>query len=308
MATTDPRALFVGSKLLGLKALQAMVGAIPGRVAGAITLDDSADNRSVLSEFRTYCRSAGIPLSIVDGPRGLGDIVQEYSPQYVLVAGWYWILKPSLLSAVPGGFLGLHPSLLPKYRGSAPLVWAMLRGEQQTGVSLFYFDEGMDTGDVVDQVSFGVADQETIADVLAKAENAAIELVTKYASPLLSGTAPRMKQDHELASYGSPRCPEDGRICWNQPASEVHTFIRAQTRPYPGAFTYSAEGETLKIWRASLFPHPYYGAPGLVGHKHLDGVVVACGDGAVIIQEWQLNGGTAQSKNLGLKWGVRLGG
>src|SRR2546426_11599876 len=104
----DTRALFVGSKQLGLKALHAMVGAIPGRVAGAITLDDSADTRSVLPEFCSYCEGAGIPLSILSGPGDLGGIIQQYSPQYVLVAGGYWIFKPSLLSAGPWGFLGLH--------------------------------------------------------------------------------------------------------------------------------------------------------------------------------------------------------
>jgi methionyl-tRNA formyltransferase len=210
-----------------------------------------------------------------------------------LVAGWYWIIKPALLRTVPAGFLGLHQSLLPKYRGSAPLVWAALRGEEQTGVSLFYFDEGIDTGDIVDQVSFTVAPQETITDVLTKAESAAVELVTRYAGP--------------LATYGSPRRPEDGRICWNQSASEVHNFIRAQTRPYPGAFTHLAEEKVLRIWRASPFPYPYYGVPGLVGQKHMDGFVVACGEGAVTIQEWEFDGDASMPVNLGLKWGIRLG-
>jgi len=305
---TDARALFVGSKQLGLKALQAMVGAIPGRVAAAITLDDSADTRSLLPEFRTYCQSVDIPLTIIGGPGELGETIQQYRPKYVLVAGWYWIIKPGLLNAVPGGFLGLHPSLLPKYRGSAPLVWAALRGEEQTGVSLFYFDEGIDTGDIVDQVSFAVAPQENITDLLAKAESAAVELVTRYAGPLLSDTAPRRKQDHKLASYGSPRRPEDGRISWNQPASEVYNFIRAQTRPYPGAFTHLAEGRVLRIWQASLFPYPYYGVPGLVGQKHMDGIVVACGEGAVTIHEWELDGRASMPVDSALKWGMRLGG
>jgi methionyl-tRNA formyltransferase len=303
-----PCALFVGSKQLGLNALQAMVEAIPGRVAAAITLDDAADKRSVLPEFRAYCQSVDLPLSIIERPADLGGMVQQYAPHYVLVAGWYWIIKPGLLRTVPGGFLGLHQSLLPKYRGSAPLVWAALRGEEQTGVSLFYFDEGIDTGDIVDQVSFAMAPEETITEVLAKAESAAVELVTRYAGPLLSDTAPRRKQDHELATYGSPRRPEDGRISWHQSAGEVYNFIRAQTRPYPGAFTHLAEGKVLRIWQASLFPYPYYGVPGLVGQKHMDGFVVACGEGAITIQECELDGGASMPLGSALKWGMRLGG
>ncbi len=305
MAITNRRALFVGSKQLGLRSLQAMVRAIPDHVAGAVTLDDSSDTRSVLAEISAYCKSVDLPLSIISRPGDLDGVVHEHAPQYVLVAGWYSIIKPALLRSVPGGFLGLHPSLLPKYRGSAPLVWALLKGEEQTGVSLFYFDEGMDTGEIVDQKSFAIAPEDTIADVLAKAEVAALDLVNTYAGPLLSGTAPRSKQDHNLASYGSPRRPEDGRICWNQSAKEVYNFIRAQTRPYPGAFTHSAEGKILRIARASIFPHPYYGVPGLVGHKHLDGVVTACGDGALIIHEWEFEDAGG---NGVLRWGTRLGG
>lgn len=304
----DIRALFVGSKQLGLKTLQAMVAAIPGRVAAAITLDDLADCRSVLPQFQQYCQSIDLPLSIAKGSSDLAGAIEQYRPYYVLVAGWYWIIKPDLLRTVPGGFLGLHQSLLPKYRGSAPLVWAALRGEEQTGVSLFYFDEGIDTGDIVDQVSFSLAPHDTITDVLAKADGAAVELVTRYAAPLLSGTAPRRQQDHKLASYGSPRRPEDGRISWHQPASEVYNFIRAQTRPYPGAFTYLNEGKVLRIWQASVFPYPYYGVPGLVGQKHSDGFVVACGEGAITIHEWELDRGASTTVDSTLKWGMRLGG
>jgi len=285
-----------------------MAGAIPGRVAGAVTLDDSSDSRSVLPQFRTYCQGAGLPLSVISRPGDLEGIIRDYAPQYVLVSGWYWILRPSLLDAVTGGFLGLHPSLLPKYRGSAPLVWAALRGEERTGVSLFYFDDGMDTGDIVAQASFALGPQETIADLLEKAESAAVGLVTRYAGPLLSGTAPRVKQDHGQASYGSPRRPDDGRIRWDRPASEVYNFIRAQTRPYPGAFTHLSPGKVLRIWRASIFPYPYYGVPGLVGQRQTDGVVVACGEGAVTVQEWELDGEASVPADSALKWGARLGG
>jgi methionyl-tRNA formyltransferase len=135
----------------------------------------------------------------------------------------------------------------------------------------------------------------------------AVELGDQVRSPVAFWTAPRRKQDHELATYGSPRRPEDGRISWNQPASEIYNFIRAQTRPYPGAFTHLDEGRVLRIWQASIFPYPYYGVPGLVGQKHMDGFVVACGEGRITIQECQLEGGPLPV-NSALKWGMRLGG
>jgi methionyl-tRNA formyltransferase len=207
----------------------------------------------MLTEFRSYCGEAGLSLSVINKPGELGRLVRQYSPYLVLVVGWHWLIKPSVLKAVPGGFVGIHASLLPQYRGNAPLVWALLRGEEQTGVSLFHFDEGMDTGDIIDQISFSIAFVESIADVLEKAEKATVDLVTKYAEELRSGTAPCRKQTDELATFVSQTRPEDGHINWSQSAQELHNFIRAQTRPYPGAFTYLPNGKTLRIWRAPSF-------------------------------------------------------
>ena len=301
----DRRALFLGSKRIGLKALQSLT-AIRGCVVGAVTIDDLPDDRSVLPEFRSYCEGVGLSLSVINTPSELSGLIQRYSPQFVLVVGWYWIIDADLLNSAPGGFVGVHASLLPKYRGHAPLVWAMLRGEEQTGVSLFYFDQGIDTGDIVDQISFPIGNHEMIADILLKAETATVELITNYARDLLSGTAPRRKQNHALATYGSLRRPEDGRINWNQSAKDLYNFVRAQTRPYPGAFTHLPDGKRVQIWRASLFPYPYYGIPGLVGQKHGDGVVVACGEGALVIQECEVEGNTLDLHSA-LKWGARLG-
>lgn len=261
----------------------------------------------MLTEFRSYCGEAGFPLSVIKKPGELGRLVRQYSPYLVLVVGWYWLIEPSVLKAVPGGFVGVYASLLPQYRGNAPLVWAILRGEEQTGVFPFHFDEDMDTGDIIDQISFSIAFDESIADVPEKVEKATVDLVTRYAEELRSGTAPRRKQTAELATYVSPRRPEDGHINWSQSAQELHNFIRAQTRPYRGAFTCLPNGKTLRIWRASIFSYPCFGIPGLVGQNNAAGVVVTCGEGGLILQKCEVDGETPLPVFSVLKWGMRLG-
>lgn len=299
--------LFLGSKQIGFSALNALNSVIPRHVAGAVILDDIADGRTVLPQFQSYCGQVRLPLAIIHHPNELSKIVQFYEPEYVLVVGWYWILPPDLLKVVPGGFIGVHASLLPKYRGNAPLVWAVLRGETQTGVTLFHFDDGMDTGDVVSQQKFEVKRQDTIANVLVKAEYATVGLIAAYARPILEGTAPRHKQNHEMATYAALRRPEDGRIDWSQPAEAVYNFIRAQTKPYPGAFTHLPDRSVLRVWRVSVFAYPYYGVPGVVGQRYDDGVLVACGEGAIVIHECEVEPGKVTPVSSLLKWAMRLG-
>lgn len=295
--------LFLGSKILGLRALEALQQVIPGQIVGVVTVNDTSDARSVFSEFENYCKQNALPFIGLNRPSDLQAVVSAYSPYCVLVVGWYWILSRALLEMTPGGFWGIHASLLPKYRGNAPLVWAIIRGETQTGVSLFRFDEGMDTGDIAAQEVIEIAPAETIAEVLSKVEAATIALVSQNAKDLVSGSIKVYPQNQHLATYVSLRRPEDGQIDWQQPAVTVYNFIRAQTRPYPGAFTFLPDGKKLTIWRAELFPFPYYGIPGLVAQHHGAGQVIICGDGAIVAIEYEIEG-ELQSKKL--KWGLRL--
>jgi methionyl-tRNA formyltransferase len=307
MAVPHPPTLFLGSKRIGLKALEEFHGAAPASLAAVVTVDDGDDKRSVLPAFREFCAKNQLPLVVLARPSEIPEVVARYSPSLCLVVGWYWIIDSKLLGSVPGGFLGIHASLLPKYRGNAPLVWAVLRGERRSGVSLFYLDDGIDTGDIVDQESFGIEDHETIADVMAKAEVSAVSLVRRHARALLNGTAPRTKQDSSEATYCSLRRPEDGLIDWRLPARQLLNFIRAQSAPYPGAFTTLADGKVLRVWKANPFPHPYYGVPGLVGMKEGSGVVVGCGDGALAVTDCQVEGDPPGPPARILKWGARLG-
>jgi methionyl-tRNA formyltransferase len=223
-----------------------------------------------------------------------------------IVVGWYWIFKESLLAKVPKGVVGIHASLLPKYRGGSPLVWPIIKGDKESGLSLFYLDKGMDTGDVIAQKRFSIMDDDTIAEVLEKAESLTVELLEQNYPLLLEGTASRIQQNHDEATYFPQRKPEDGRIDWNATNVEIHNAIRAQTHPYPGAFCYTEDNKRLYIWKSRLFPQEHCGIPGLVVQVLDDSVVVACGKGALCLCEVQLESSVQEIAGRVLKYITRL--
>jgi methionyl-tRNA formyltransferase len=180
------------------------------------------------------------------------------------------------------GFLGMHNSSLPKYRGGSPLVWTMINGEKQAGLSLFSFTKGIDEGDIWAQESVEIGPDDYIADILMKLEAKAIALLREKYLDILNGKLKPVPQNHNLATYCAMRIPEDGLIDWHKPSQGVYNFIRAQSDPYPGAFTIS-EGKKLIIWRAHPSPITYYGTPGQVARISPDGVYVICGDNTPLI-------------------------
>lgn len=298
--------MFLGSKGLGLAILAELQRSLPSRQFCVVTPDDSDDRRSDLTTYREHCDTNGFPFFIAKRKGDLQQALEETSPEVVFVASWYWLIDEAVLRLPPKGFIGFHASLLPKLRGNAPLVWALLQSESETGVSLFHLDGGMDTGDIVDQSVFPIGQRDTIGTLLEKTEQACRSLARQYAAPILHGTAPRHRQDSTYVSYGSKRLPEDGLIDWAWPASHIERFVRAQTRPYPGAFTHLPDGRRLTIWQASVFPHAFHGIPGLVCQTHGEGVTVACGEGALVVDECETSNSRGTAATEHLAWGVRL--
>jgi methionyl-tRNA formyltransferase len=281
------RVLFIGSKKVGFLSLKTLHEIAPDALVSIVTFDDRKDQRSEFDRFVAFSESERLPLNVLTKPSGLGDIVASLRPDMCTVVGWYWIISPHLLARVKDGFVGVHSSLLPKYRGSAPLVWAIINGDDQAGVTLFYFDEGMDTGDIIGQERFEIEADESIMSALAKAERRTQALFRKYYPMLLAGNAPRKGQNHEMATYASRRNPADGRINWGDSNIRIHNFVRAQAPPYPGAYGYY-EDRRIVILKTSLFEYPYSGVPGLIA-RHSDGsIVVGCGKDALRIHAVQI--------------------
>ncbi len=281
MNVSRPRAdriLLLGSKRLGLRILTLLQEMLGPRVVGAVTIDDRADVRTCYDGWRRHADATGLNLVVAGDNDEATHSVRSFHPDFCLVAGWYWLIRPSLLNLVPRGFHGIHFSLLPRYRGSAPLVWAMIHGERETGVSLFAMTERMDQGPLWGQARVPIGPGDYVGDVLDRLEEEALLLLRRILPGMTDGSLSPAPQEETGASSFGIRRPEDGRIDWREPANRLFDFVRAQAEPYPGAFT-EIEGMRIRVWRASPLEGPADRAPGTIVAMGDENVDVACGNG-----------------------------
>jgi methionyl-tRNA formyltransferase len=183
--------------------------------------------------------------------------IRELKPDLILSMYYRNMIPTRLLNLAPLGAYNMHGSFLPRYRGRAPLNWAIINGEDHTGVSLHVMVKEADAGEVVDQEKVFIGPEETAAAVLPRIREAAVKVLGRQLAGLLSGTAPRTPQDHSLATYFGKRTPEDGRIDWTKSAREIFNLVRALSQPFPGAFTdilIGGKTARLMIWKAVPLP------------------------------------------------------
>lgn len=276
------RILFLGTKQLGLRIAAALCNEMPETLAAVVTIDDREDLRSQLGGFVALASEHGLALHIASSRKHCEEIVQSERPDYCLVAGWYWLLSESLLASVPGGFIGIHNSLLPRYRGFSPLVWTLMNGDLEAGYSIFSLASGMDEGPLWLQRRVPVDKDDYIGDVLGRIEAQAPADFVAVLGNLLAGDASSAPQSSIGVSYCARRLPEDGRIDWKQPADRIRNMIRALSDPYPGAFSFVGETK-LRVWRADTIEAAYYGLPGQIAGIDSDGsAVVVAGDSHAI--------------------------
>lgn len=284
------RVLFMGSKSLGLRVLQEIHRLSPDTLIGAVTIDDHGDTRTKLTDFRTFTDDQKVELHVARNRKHSEQIIQELNPDLCLVVGWYWLIGPAVLDALPFGFVGIHNSLLPKFRGGSPLIWPIIKGEKEAGFSFFSLTSEMDEGGIWVQESIPIGEHDYISSILEKIENKAIAVLQRDYLEMINGSIKPVEQDHELATYCAQRLPRDGNIDWSKPAREVFNFIRAQSDPYPGAFAFF-KGKEMKIWKARLFERPYFGSPGQVARISSNEVYIICGDDrAIVLEEVEFDG------------------
>lgn len=218
---------------------------------------------------------------------------QNTPPDLMFMISWRYLVPSHIYERSRLGAYIFHDSLLPTYRGFAPTVWAIINGEDHTGVTLFAAAEGVDTGPILAQQRVPIGPDDTIADVLPRVTEVYLSMLTAQLPALLAGNAPRTAQDALLATYTCRRIPADNRIDWALPADEVYNLIRAVTAPYPGAFT-TFEGRKLTIWAAQRLPdYPSYVGcmPGrVVEVQPGTGSIILTGDGALLLTDVQLEG------------------
>ena len=215
-------------------------------------------------------------------------------PPAVIYSFYYRNLIPAeVLDLAPLGAFNLHASLLPKYRGRAPVNWMLVNGEREGGVTLHRMVAQADAGDVVAQRAVEISDDDTALTLYRKIVPLGVALIREYHPRIVAGNAPQHPQDLAAGSCFGRRRPEDGRIDWNWPARRIYNLVRAVTHPYPGAFC-EVDGRKLFIWRAKIASESgVRAAVGTILRRCDDGAVeVAAAEGAVLVMQAQFEGDT----------------
>lgn len=293
MAAGRPRAVVCGYGEIATIGLQCLQEA-GYDTALFITHPDSPGETIWWESPADWARANAVPVVTPEDVNRAEELerVRSLRPDFLFSFYYRSMIGWELLAAPGRGALNLHGSLLPRYRGRAPINWVLVNGEIETGVTLHYMDEKPDHGDIVLQRPVPIDPRDT-GETLFRKIAAKARLLLRDALPLLAaGTAPRQPQDHALASYFGRRKPEDGRIDWSWPAAKVYNLIRAVTRPFPGAFT-TIGGRTLFIWWGVPDDRQpgEAGAPaGSILGPRGEGVAVAAGAGAVVVTTAQLEG------------------
>lgn len=281
--------VFVGCVEEGLECLREIIAA-DGNVVAILTFtDELAKKTSGAVSFHEISETHQIPLYKVKNtntPECI-KLLQEINPDVMFVIGWTRLVSAEVLAIPKLGCIGMHASLLPKYRGRAPVNWAIINNEKMTGNTMILLDDGVDTGDILLQRSLPIALADTCKTLYDKVAAAGRDMIREIIPYLKRGELPRRAQNHAEATVMPKRTPDDGIIDWQKSSLELFNWVRALTHPYPGAFTY-LNGKKLFIWEAQIahFPgnadeHFYESVPGTVVAID-DGIIISTGENELL--------------------------
>ncbi|WP_127467571.1 methionyl-tRNA formyltransferase [Streptomyces sp. B27] len=219
----------------------------------------------------------GIPVIIRNRPDDeLRDRLKEVAPDIIVANNWRTWIPPEIYNLPVHSTLNIHDSLLPAYAGFSPLIWALINGEPEVGVTAHLMDEELDAGDIVVQRSVPVGPTDTSTDLFHRTVDLIAPVTTEALGLIASGQTEFTPQDRSRASFFHKRAEEDIRIDWNWPAEDLERLIRAQSAPYPSAFTFH-KGQRLEVLSAVVSEGRYGGTPGRIFYREGDGVVIVAG-------------------------------
>jgi methionyl-tRNA formyltransferase len=293
------RVAFMGTPGIGACILRGVVQA-GHDVVGAFCQPDKSKGRDASPApppVKTYAQSCGIPICQPGrlGPKTLA-LLQQMNPDVVVVAAYGKLLPPEYLATPRLGCLNVHASLLPKYRGAAPIQWAIANGETSTGITIMQMDAGLDTGDILMQEPLAIGPDETADELHDRLARLGERLLLEALARLETGPLERRPQDHRQASLAPILTRQDGEIDWSWTAAAIANRARG-FHPWPGTFTH-LRGKQLKLFpplRPVAGPPAAGTAPGDAAHGAVltidrGGLWVRCGDGLVGLGEVQLEG------------------
>ena len=313
---TALRIIFLGTTELSCASLQALAGDAKFQIAAVVTQPDRPKGRELKpqpSPVKSLALRLGLPVLQPERARDEKFIAElrALRPDLIIVVAYGQILPPAILNLPRHGCLNVHTSLLPKYRGAAPIQWAIANGDTETGVTVMKMDVGLDTGPVVSQRRTAIQPEDDSAALHDRLAQLGAELLVQTIPDYVAGKIQPRPQPAAGASHAAKIKKEDGRIDWNQPARTIWNRLRAFT-PWPGAFTSlpkAMEGtassvpsfaksqgsdkaltsKMIKIWKAEMVEKS--GGAGEVLSADKTGIVVGCGKGALRISELQREGG-----------------
>lgn len=234
----------------------------------------------------------GVPVHVDESVEAVAATIGALKPSIIYSFSYRHLIPESVLELASQGAFNLHPSLLPAYRGRAPVNWVLVNGERETGITLHHMVARADAGDIVGQRAVAIDDGDNALTLYHKLVPLGVELIDELHPKIVEGTAPRRKMDIAKGSYFGRRRPDDGRIDWRWPARRIFNLVRAVTHPYPGAFCF-VSGHKLLVWEAKVGAEiGSCGEPGKVVREMTDGAFeIAAGEGSVIVKVAQFEGG-----------------
>jgi methionyl-tRNA formyltransferase len=280
MSVDSPRILFVGAHIEALRPFEHLI-ACSQSIVGLFTLEpESLSKMSGGVDLAQLACAARIPVMKgrnVNDPEAI-EWIRGKAPDVLLVVGWTQLVKSQLLAVPKIAALGFHASLLPKYRGRAPVNWAILNGESETGNTMIVLEPGADEGDIVSQRRIPITFEDDCSTIYQKVSVTECEMLGEVLPLVQQGRMPRRKQNHSQATVMPKRRPEDGLIDWNWTSRRLYDWVRGLTQPYPGAFTHLS-GQKVTIWKAAIVDGASPNPPGSVDFDANGWPLVATQDG-----------------------------
>ncbi|MGJ0482749.1 bifunctional UDP-4-amino-4-deoxy-L-arabinose formyltransferase/UDP-glucuronic acid oxidase ArnA [Pantoea agglomerans] len=279
-------------------------------ITAIFTHNDVATENAFFGSVARLAAEHGIPVYAPDEanhPIWL-DRIRTMAPEMIFSFYYRNLLSDEILQCAEKGAFNLHGSLLPKYRGRAPLNWALVNGERETGVTLHRMVKRADAGNILAQQTVAIEDQDNALTLHRKLTQAAEQLLNDVLPRLRKGEVSEWPQDESQATRVGRRTAEDGRIDWNQPAETIHNLVRAVTDPWPGAFAFAGSVKFI-VWKSRVHPEQHQVKPGTVLSKQP--FLIACGEGALEIQTGQSEhgvymNGSQLAQSLGMVPGALL--
>ncbi len=297
MTVSDVRIVFMGTPELAECVLKAQLDA-GFNIVAAVTQPDKPKGRGgkmAMSPVKELCLERNIP--VLQPERAKSDEFFEelsaFKPDVITVAAYGKILPKRVLELPAYGCINVHTSLLPKYRGAAPIQWPILNGDKETGVTIMYMDEGCDTGDIITQAKLPIEPFDTGETLHDKVAALGAKLLVETLPSVIDGTAVRTPQDHSESTYVGMMDRELGKLDFSRPAAELERYVRG-LYPWPGTFMY-IDGKLIKIKKAFVKPEDSKEAPGTVLKSDGMTLDIACADGILAVTELQPEGKKAMA-------------